>query len=655
MPVVPTVTTPSVAPSASSGIPYQNANGATPEAFGAGIGQAQQGLAAQLEKTSDVVAKHAMKMQEDVNVSAAKDLFLAADVEVGALTVAYNNLEGANRVNAYPKFVEDVGAIRSKYKEAAPNDDVSRRFDQDFARRVGYTIVDGARSAATANKQYQNQTNAAVRTNTLNHIADNSQDDERFNEELKIGKETFQNEDEYKGSSPEVRQQRDEAFVDSAWATRLQSLAKRDPLRARDLLKEAPVTGMTKTKLQDSIDQSIINVQSRVEADKIVQGGALLSPELKARVKAFEGYADKAYADGHQTSIGYGTKTQPGDAALPSEQRKQVLEQRFESELGRAANIVDQFAPGLPKGTRDALISLTYNAGSKWTSSGLGQKVRAGDLEGAKSNFAAYVGNSANGNSNDPGLTKRRQSELSWWGGEPSDNGFDDANHLQSALDKAKEVAIKTFPDDPGNQAKYLDTLQSRIKSDASTMAGAARGMQLQIRNTVQKELVSPDSQVTSYEQLSPQAQSAYDIAPPALQQSFQKQMRSNATRDVPYTAERRSLGDTLKGEAINEPDKFMSRDITGLDLTRVQKSDFLQMQAKRKALVDQGVKLSSAMSNIQPLLNDAGIGKSATDTNKNAEYNKFSGVYSDALNKFEQEHKRPPNDKEAQIGRAHV
>ncbi len=644
MPAVPTAVVPSVTPQGNTGIPYQTAAGATSDAFGGQIGTAEQGLARQIEQTGDVLAKHALKMQEDVNASTAKDLFLAGDVEVGKLTVDYNALEGANRVNAYPKFVEDIGAVRAKYKELAPNSDVSRRFDQDFARRVGYSIVDGARSAATANKQYQKDTNTAVQTNAMGHIAANAQDDNRFKTELGIGLDTVKSSDDYKGGSPETRQAREQAFTSQAWSTRLQSMSKNDPLRARELLEKNKdsIDGITHLKLQDTINQQIINVQSRVDSDKIVQSGALVDPTLAERLKKIEGYSEKPYADFKQTSSGYGTKAQPGDENIPPEQRRAIYEQRLYTELGRAATIVDNFAPGLPKGTRDALISLTYNAGSAWTSQGLGTRVRAGDLEGAKQIFPQY--NQAGGAVNST-LVGRRAEELSWWGGEVRDS--DPASQLGTALEKAKEQAIKVFPDDPGNQAKYLDTLQNRIKTDYSVLQSSARDMQLQTRNIVQRELFDPDHHVVDYDHLSPKAQQAYDQAPPMLQKSFDNAMRKNSTADVPLTAERQSLYDTLRGESINQPEKFMSRDISNEDLPRPQKSILLKAQADRKALVEKGTVLNRSMQAVQPLLNDAQIYQSRTDKSKQDEYNKFSGIFDKAIQDFTQEKKRPPNDKE--------
>lgn len=643
MPVVPSANIPSVAPSGNTGVGYQSAAGATPQAFGAGVGEAEQGLARTVEGVGDVLAKHALKMQEDVNASTAKDLFLQGDVEVGKLTVDYNSLEGANRVNAYPGYVEAIGEVRTRLKASAPNPDVAKRFDADFARRVGYSIVDGARGAASANKQYQNQTNAAVRANTLSHIASNAQDDDRFALETKIGLETFQREDEYKGSSPEVRELKDRAYTTEAWATRLASMSKADPLRARDLLEKNKdkLDGGKALQLQEVINQQIINVDTRVSSDKIIQSGALIPSELKDAVKRFEGYSEKPYSDFKQTSSGYGTKAQPGDENLPPEQRKAIYEQRLDNDLARAANIVDQFAPGLPKGTRNALISLTYNAGSAWTSAGLGQSIRAGDMEGAREKFIQY--NRAGGEVNDA-LVKRRGQEVSWFGGAARET--DPTNQLTEAMNAAKERAIQVFPNEPAAQAKYLDTLQSRIRSDQSVMQSASRQMQLDMRNTVQKELVN-DPSMTTYDRLSPAAKQAYDLSPPSQQDVFNRQMRLNASKDVPDTDERTNLFLTVRGELLNSPDKGMSRNITELDLTRPQKKQLASMQQDREKLVSKGMKTAGIIADSQSLLNDAGIRQSSSDNSMNMEFNKFKGVLDQRVEAFMEDKKRPPTPKE--------
>ena len=124
MPVVPAPTLPTVAPTSDSGLPYSSGAGATPQAFGADIGVAEQGLAAQIGRTGDMLERHAQSLQHDVNMSAAKDLFLEGDMKIGQLQVQYDGLQGAAKVNALSKFYEDVAAVRAEMKAKAPNAEV---------------------------------------------------------------------------------------------------------------------------------------------------------------------------------------------------------------------------------------------------------------------------------------------------------------------------------------------------------------------------------------------------------------------------------------------------------------------------------------------------------------------------------------------------
>jgi lysozyme len=137
-----------------------------------------------------------------------------------------------------------------------------------------------------------------------------------------------------------------------------------------------------------------------------------LDPEYIDAIKTSEGYAPAASWDYKQYSSGYGTKAQPGDENIPQDQLKAVYEQRYQDELAKAAAHVESVNPNLPPGVKAALTSLTYNAGPGWSQSGLGDLVRAGDLEGAKDRFLQY--NHAGGKV-DPGLTARRQREAAWF------------------------------------------------------------------------------------------------------------------------------------------------------------------------------------------------------------------------------------------------
>ncbi len=126
-------------------------------------------------------------------------------------------------------------------------------------------------------------------------------------------------------------------------------------------------------------------------------------------IKSFEGYTPQAKWDYAQFSSGYGTKAlYAGEQITPEE-----AERRFASEIATARNIVEKHAPGLDEGTKAALTSLTFNAGTRWINSGLGEAVRRQDMEAVKERFLQYT--KADGEVL-PGLVKRRLAEMQWIG-----------------------------------------------------------------------------------------------------------------------------------------------------------------------------------------------------------------------------------------------
>lgn len=126
-------------------------------------------------------------------------------------------------------------------------------------------------------------------------------------------------------------------------------------------------------------------------------------------VKRFEGYAPKSSWDYKQNSVGYGTRARyPGEVIDRPE-----ADRRLNTELENARGQVTAFAPNVDPGTAAALTSLTYNAGTKWMTSGLGAAIRAGDMDTARRLFREY--NKAGGEVQ-PGLVKRRAEESSWMG-----------------------------------------------------------------------------------------------------------------------------------------------------------------------------------------------------------------------------------------------
>lgn len=126
-------------------------------------------------------------------------------------------------------------------------------------------------------------------------------------------------------------------------------------------------------------------------------------------IRNFEGYTPQASWDYAQFSNGYGTRARFAGEVID----RAEAERRFQSEVSAARTIVEKTAGHMDEGTKAALTSLTYNAGTAWIGSGLGDAVRRGDLEAVRETFVKY--NKAGGEVL-PGLVSRRSQEALWIG-----------------------------------------------------------------------------------------------------------------------------------------------------------------------------------------------------------------------------------------------
>jgi GH24 family phage-related lysozyme (muramidase) len=127
------------------------------------------------------------------------------------------------------------------------------------------------------------------------------------------------------------------------------------------------------------------------------------------KIRGFEGFAARATWDYQQNTNGYGTKARYAGEVIDTTE----AERRFQTEIENARAAVTRFAPKLDEGSAAALTSLTFNAGQKWMTSGLGQSIKTGDLDTARAIFKTYV---YAGGQVLPGLQVRRLSEAEWFG-----------------------------------------------------------------------------------------------------------------------------------------------------------------------------------------------------------------------------------------------
>ncbi len=161
MPTVPYTGVPSVAPSDAAPLPYQSSAVATPDAFGAQVGQAQEragraeeGLGRAVEGFGDVLSRHALKMQDDLNKAWANDAFVSGVEKAGELKAKLQTMEGNQALEFYKnEYVPGIKKIGDDLSTAAPNSEAKKFFQQDFRRRLGFDIENGAGYAAGQTKR----------------------------------------------------------------------------------------------------------------------------------------------------------------------------------------------------------------------------------------------------------------------------------------------------------------------------------------------------------------------------------------------------------------------------------------------------------------------------------------------------------------------
>ncbi|MEM8971313.1 MAG: lysozyme [Pseudomonadota bacterium] len=188
-----------------------------------------------------------------------------------------------------------------------------------------------------------------------------------------------------------------------------------------------------------------------------------ISPSYLAEIKRFEGFTPAAKWDYAQYSNGYGTVARhPGEVISVEE-----AERRFRGEIGKSYEIVQKFAPQVDDGTKAALTSLTYNAGTAWMKSGLGSAIRSGDIAKARELFVQYVNA---GGEKLPGLVARRTAEVEWIG---NAIGKLDGQAVAANASPAVTATAASTPSEQGVQAVAVLRQQLAQLPPATTQPGA--------------------------------------------------------------------------------------------------------------------------------------------------------------------------------------
>lgn len=292
MPVIPYTGTPTIRPQGEPSAFLRPGGGA--EAFGAleargrGIaGQAGEAAARadsgeaaaiinigeHLGQTGNVLAQHAVQMQQRLNEAEAQELYLKSEQAFGNETARYKSLEGKNAVDGLQDYQKNLQKIRENMLSGATNPDVKRLADQTLVRKMGLLMDYGASYAGQELKRYVKMQNAATVESALNDAAA-APDQGNFELAMARAFGAINSEAREGGYSPEQREQAFRKVESQAWANRLNRISVTDPKAAYDLYQSAKgrIDGTVQDQIEAMIHGRLVQVESRKLAGDVISG-----------------------------------------------------------------------------------------------------------------------------------------------------------------------------------------------------------------------------------------------------------------------------------------------------------------------------------------------------------------------------------------------
>lgn len=172
---------PTVAPSTASPSNYLT-NRASPNAFGAQIGQSLQQVGAGINKAADASFNIAIKKQGLLNESYVADAETKMNTQYGEIDGWYKSLKGQAAIQAHDEAVRKVTEVRQNIRKTLPNDAARRSFDLISARSEGFVLREYGNYAGSQLKVATTGANTALRENLVDQTSryEAATDDERL-------------------------------------------------------------------------------------------------------------------------------------------------------------------------------------------------------------------------------------------------------------------------------------------------------------------------------------------------------------------------------------------------------------------------------------------------------------------------------------------
>ena len=665
MATIPVDRLPTVLPEGA--LPYSNVQGATPDAFGAGVG-------ASLQQAGDTVSDNLLRAQGAANQTKAVQsdsdyLAKANDLMNGNPAkgiIGFRSLHGQAAVDAYDSYRQQLADLRTDIRSNL-NPAVQRMFDQTsmrtqrgFEDSMGFHMSQQqfASQVDTANARVQIASNAALSNaddpNAWNHFLSEVQGASRAKAQLQ-------------GLTPDAAEMQRERDVSAVYEQRTRDLALVNPEAAAKFYQSniGAIVPEQRFGLEAGLRTSNDAWQSHHDGLSAYQTviGSPSAPTLPANMGS--SVIKPLTADQVSNAVAAVKRPSQWDDAINAAAAAHgvnpyEIKLKMQLESGGNPNAVNPTtgATGLGQFTDETAkrLGITDRTDPQQSIDGIARLLAGsggttgGNMAGAD---RAYYGGSTTAqgpNTNQYVENTRAVRQALFGGGAPAPLTIAQLEGSQGQIVLAAQAAAQARrPGDPlyaeqtVNAAlapwrRDLDALKGAEYQGYSTILGASTG----------------DNGARSLSDLTPQQQQLYATLSPESQRSLQNLWLEQNHRDLdrgPTLADRQKYL-ALLGQASLDPAAFMARDIAAdvSDLPRQYQNGVIARFASVNSSSAKSESLNTAMQTLQrTVLGPAGMFPPTDKTPVVARQNyaAFAGALDQELDDFRNRNKRGPTDKE--------
>lgn len=629
---MPTVPNYNPVAKAASFIATPNVGVNTPvAAFGGATAQALEHLGSVASHVGDEIFARASALQDLQNEVESDNATTDYMVRSAKLHADFGALDGEAKAKAYPKYIQDLQAVRADVGNALSNPASQRSYDRNSRQFMAREIFNGAGQAASAQRKAAFDASAA-RVDTYKSTITDPNDDAGFNLRLANTSSELDKQGEIAGWPQDELNNRKGQAISKLWSERIQLQSRTSPFTAQKTLEDAQKSGRLREddfKRADAVVRQATHTTGARNISEAVNSGwapymkqheidraqgvepSLLSvvkeaqrahPELQFTIggqggKRSQEEQDRLYAQG---------RTAPGPIVTWTRNSDHLRGVAIDLEPSRGT------AAQVDMAMREASAKLGIPLGPSLGAKDPGHFALAKDFDPAKA----------------PTVPE-----------EP----------LQARVDRASAWTRQQNPDD----SLFDDYVRERVATDFTKAKTIKRDADFRASNTIDSAIVGgfgKGNLPTTIEELkatSPEVAAAWDSMDGSKQRKYLSYLAKNAKGDTGWTADGLRRYQQLKGMSNSDPNEFLAIDAVGENIPNSAKREIINLQQKLKANAEGDPRVRQAMSQLLPLLGPADLAR-RTDSNKE-QYDQFVGALQDQLSEFQAQNKRPPKPEELQ------